>query len=462
MTALIEPAVGPNGANGAADHLWMHFTRMGSFADRPVPIIERGEGAYIWDTGGRKYLDALSALFVVQAGYGREEIAAAVDAQTRRLAYFPVWSYATPPAIELADRLAALAPGDLNKVFFSTGGSESVETAWKLAKQFFKLTGKPNKTKVISRSVAYHGTTQGALSITAVPGFQLPFAPLVPGAVKVPNTDFYRAPEHLADDEKAFGRWAADQVEQAILMEGADSVAAVFVEPVQNAGGSIPPPAGYFERLREICDAHDVLLVSDEVICAYGRLGTMFGCEKFGYQPDIITSAKGLTSGYAALGAAIISDRIFEPFGSGTTAFPHGYTFGGHPVACAAALANLDIFESEDLLGNVRRNEGALGATLGRLTDLPIVGDVRGNGYFWSVELVRDRVTKEPFSRADCERVLRGFVAPAIFDAGVYCRADDRGNAVVQFAPPLICGQAEFDQIESAMRSVLSEAWTKL
>jgi adenosylmethionine-8-amino-7-oxononanoate aminotransferase len=462
MTALIEPAVGPNGANGAADHLWMHFTRMGSFADRPVPIIERGEGAYIWDTGGRKYLDALSALFVVQAGYGREEIAAAVDAQTRRLAYFPVWSYATPPAIELADRLAALAPGDLNKVFFSTGGSESVETAWKLAKQFFKLTGKPNKTKVISRSVAYHGTTQGALSITAVPGFQLPFAPLVPGAVKVPNTDFYRAPEHLADDEKAFGRWAAGQVEQAILMEGADSVAAVFVEPVQNAGGSIPPPAGYFERLREICDAHDVLLVSDEVICAYGRLGTMFGCEKFGYQPDIITSAKGLTSGYAALGAAIISDRIFEPFGSGTTAFPHGYTFGGHPVACAAALANLDIFESEDLLGNVRRNEGALGATLGRLTDLPIVGDVRGNGYFWSVELVRDRVTKEPFSRADCERVLRGFVAPAIFDAGVYCRADDRGNAVVQFAPPLICGQAEFDQIESAMRSVLSEAWTKL
>ena len=459
MTALIEPAVGPN---GAADHLWMHFSRMGTFADKPVPVMERGDGAYLWDTNGRKYLDALSALFVVQAGYGRDEIAAAADKQTRTLPYFPVWSYATPPAIELADRLAALAPGDLNKVFFSSGGSESVETAWKVAKQYFKLTGKPNKTKVISRSVAYHGTTQGALSLTAVPGFQIPFAPLVPGAVKVPNTDFYRAPEHLADDEKAFGRWAAEQFEQAILMESPDSVAAVFVEPVQNAGGSFPPPAGYFERLREICDIHDVLLVSDEVICAYGRLGTMFGCQKFGYQPDIITSAKGLTSGYAPLGAAIISDRIFEPFGSGTVTFPHGYTFGGHPVACAAALANLDVFESDDLLGNVLRNEGALGATLGKLRDLPIVGDVRGNGYFWSVELVRDQATKEPFTRADCERVLRGFVAPAIFEAGVYCRADDRGNAVVQFAPPLICGQAEFDQIESALRSVLSDAWTKL
>jgi len=459
MTALIEPAVA---ATGAADHLWMHFTRMGSFADRPVPVMERGDGAYLWDTNGRRYLDALSALFVVQAGYGRDEIAAAADAQTRKLPYFPVWSYATPPAIELADRLAALAPGDLNKVFFSTGGSESVETAWKVAKQYFKLTGKPNKTKVISRSVAYHGTTQGALSITAVPAFQIPFAPLVPGAVKVPNTDFYRAPDHLADDEKAFGRWAADQFEQAILMEGPDSVAAVFVEPVQNAGGSFPPPPGYFERLREICDDHDVLLVSDEVICAYGRLGTMFGCQKFEYQPDIITSAKGLTSGYAALGAAIISEKLFEPFRSGTVSFPHGYTFGGHPVACAAALANLDVFESEDLLGNVRRNEGAFGATLGKLRDLPIVGDVRGNGYFWSVELVRDQATREPFSRADCERVLRGFVAPAIFEAGVYCRADDRGNAVVQFAPPLICGQAEFDQIESAMRSVLTDAWTKL
>jgi adenosylmethionine-8-amino-7-oxononanoate aminotransferase len=257
----------------------------------------------------------------------------------------------------------------------------------------------------------------------------------------VPNTDFYRAPDHLVDNEKAFGLWAANRIEEAILAEGPDSIAAVFVEPVQNAGGSLPPPAGYFERLREICDTYDVLLVSDEVICAYGRLGTMFGADKFGYLPDIITSAKGLTSGYAALGAAIVSDRVFEPFSHGNVSFPHGYTFGGHPVACAAALANLDLFESEDLLGNVLRNENAFRQTLERLLDLPIVGDVRGNGYFWSIELVKDQANKEPFSRDDCERILRGVIAPGMWEAGVYCRADDRGQAVVQFAPPLICGQ---------------------
>jgi adenosylmethionine-8-amino-7-oxononanoate aminotransferase len=460
MTTMAD-APGP-GPTHAADHLWMHFTRMGSFATNPVPIVERGEGAYLYDSNGRRYLDALSGLFVVQAGYGRDEIADAADKQTRKLAYFPIWAFATPPAIELADRLAALAPGDLNKVFFSSGGGESVETAWKVAKQYFKLTGKPTKTKVISRTVAYHGTTQGALAITGVPNFKSAFEPLVPGAINVPNTDFYRAPAHLADNEKAFGLWAADRVEEAIVAEGPESIAAVFVEPVQNAGGSIPPPTGYFERLREICDTYDVLLVSDEVICAYGRLGTMFGADKFGYQPDIITSAKGLTSGYAALGAAIISDRIFEPFSKGTTSFPHGYTFGGHPVACAAALANLELFEKEDLLGNVLRNEDAFRTTLEKLLDLPIVGNVRGSGYFWSVELVKDQPTKEPFTTADCERILRGLVAPGMWEAGVYCRADDRGQAVVQFAPPLICGQAEFDQIESAVRSVLTDAWAQL
>ncbi len=460
MTALIAPA--PTTSNGVTDHLWMHFTRMGTFADKPVPVVERGEGAYIWDDHGKRYLDALSGLFVVQAGYGRTEISDAANEQMRKLPYFPIWSWATPPAIELADRLAALAPGDLNKVFFSSGGGEAVETAWKLAKQYFKLTGKPYKTKVISRAVAYHGTTAGALSITSLPNFKHAFEPLVPGTFRVPNTDFYHAPEHLADDEKAYGRWAADQFETAILNEGPDSVAAIFVEPVQNAGGSLPPPPGYFERVREICDTYDVLLVSDEVICAYGRLGTLFGCEKFGYQPDIITTAKGLTSGYVPLGATIISERLYEPFSTGNVTFPHGYTFGGHPVACAAALANLDLFERDDLLGNVLRNENALRQTLEKLYDLPIVGNVRGNGYFWSVELVKDQGRKEPFSRADCERVLRGFIGPALWEAGVYCRPDDRGQAVVQFAPPLISGQGEFDQIEAAMRTVLTDAWSKL
>ncbi|MFN8196988.1 MAG: aspartate aminotransferase family protein [Nakamurella multipartita] len=455
-------ASAPARPSSPADHLWMHFTRMSSYAGQPVPTIERGEGCHIWDTDGKRYLDALSGLFVVQAGHGREELAQAAAAQARKLAFFPVWSYAHPTAIELADRLAAAAPGDLNKVFFSTGGGEAVETAWKVAKQYFRLTGRPGKYKVISRAIAYHGTTQGALSITGVPPFKAPFEPLVPGSVRVPNTNFYRAPEFVADDEKAFGRWAADQVEQAILMEGADTVAAVFVEPVQNAGGCFPPPPGYFERLRQICDAHDVLLVSDEVICAYGRLGTMFGAQKFGYQPDIITSAKGLTSGYSPLGAAIISDRIFEPFATGETTFAHGYTFGGHPVSCAVALANLDIFESEDLLGNVLRREVDFRTTLNRLLDLPIVGDVRGDGFFFGIEMVKDKATKETFTAAESERILRGFVSPALFERGLYCRADDRGDTVVQVAPPLISDQAVFDEIESVLRSVFTDAWAML
>ncbi|HEY3737643.1 MAG TPA: aspartate aminotransferase family protein [Jatrophihabitans sp.] len=445
----------------AREHLWMHFTRMSSYANAPVPTIVRGEGARIYDANGKSYLDGLAGLFVVQAGHGRIELAEAAAKQAAELAFFPVWSYAHPPAIELADRLAQLAPGDLNKVFFTTGGGEAVETAWKLAKQYFKLVGKPTKYKVISRQTAYHGTPHGALSITGIPFAKAPFEPLVPGSHRVPNTNFYRAPEH-GDDLEAFGRWAADQIDIAIEMEGPETVAAVFLEPVQNSGGCFPPPPGYFDRVREICDKHDVLLVSDEVICAFGRLGTMFGSSKFGYQPDIITCAKGLTSGYSPIGAAIVSDRIAAPFYSGDTIFPHGFTFGGHPVSAAVALANLDIFEREGLLQNVLDNEGAFKATLDKLRDLPIVGDVRGAGYFYGIELVKDKATKETFDDDESERLLRGFLSKALFDAGLYCRADDRGDPVVQLAPPLIVGQSEFDEIEQILRSVLTEAWTRL
>ena len=278
-----------------------------------VPVIVRGEGVYLYDSQGKRYLDGLAGLFVSQLGHGRTELAEAAAAQARELAFMPLWSYAHPPAIELAEKVAGYAPGDLNRVFFTSGGGEAVETAWKLAKNYFKLTGKPMKHKVISRAIAYHGTTQGALSITGLPLLKQQFEPLVPSTFRVPNTNFYRAPER-ADDLVAFGRWAADQIAVAIENEGPDTVAAVFLEPVQNAGGCFPPPPGYFERVREICDEYDVLLVSDEVICAFGRLGHMFGAERFGYQPDMITCAKGITSGYAPLGAMIASDRLMEPF----------------------------------------------------------------------------------------------------------------------------------------------------
>ncbi len=449
-------------ADSARDHLWMHFTRHSTYEEGGhVPVITRGDGAYIWDDQGNKYLDGLAGLFVVQVGHGRTELAEVMAKQASELAFFPLWSYAHPPAIELADRLAELAPGDLNRVFFTSGGGEAVESAWKLAKQFFKLTGKPMKHKVISRNVAYHGTPQGALSITGIPDAKKYFEPLVPTGIKVPNTNFYRATEH-GDDLNAFGQWAANRIAEAIEFEGPETVAAVFLEPVQNSGGCFPPPPGYLERVREICDEYDVLFVADETICAYGRIGDYFATKRYGVTPDIITSAKGLTSGYAPLGAMIVSDRLFEPFRHGQEYFAHGYTWGGHPVATAVAMANLDIFEREGINEHVQANEGAFRSTLEKLTDLPIVGDVRGDGYFYGIELVKDKKTKETFNDDEAERLLRGFLSKALFDAGLYCRADDRGDPVIQLAPPLIIGQPEFDQIESTLRSVLTEAWSIL
>ncbi len=446
----------------AKRNLWLHFTRMSSYGEAEVPVIVRGSGAYVFDQHGRRYLDGLSGLFVSQVGHGRTEIAEAGARQAAELAYFPLWSYAHPKAIELAARLAELAPGDLNRVFFTTSGSEAVESAWKLAKQYFKLTGHPGKYKVISRDIAYHGTSMGALAITGLADIKHPFEPLVPGGVRVPNTNFYRAPDFLSGDEAEFGRWAADEIERAILREGPESVAAVFLEPVQNSGGCFPPPPGYFARVREICDTYGVLLVSDEVICAFGRLGYYFGSERYGYQPDIITFAKGVTSGYSPLGGMMVSDALMEPFSAGTATFLHGITFAGHPVSSAVALANLDIFEKEDLLGNVRANEGAFRSTLERLYDLPIVGDIRGAGYFYGIEMVKDKVTRETFTDAESERLLRGFLSQALFDAGLVCRADDRGDPVIQLAPPLICGQEHFDEIERILREVLTEAWTRI
>jgi adenosylmethionine-8-amino-7-oxononanoate aminotransferase len=443
----------------AKDHLWMHFTRHGAYADADVPVMVKGEGAYLYDSQGKRYLDGLAGLFVSQLGHGRTELADAAAAQARELAFMPLWSYAHPPAIELAEKVAGYAPGDLNRVFFTSGGGEAVESAWKLAKNYFKLTGKPMKHKVISRAIAYHGTPQGALSITGLPLLKQQFEPLVPSTFRVPNTNFYRAPER-ADDLEAFGRWAADQIAVAIENEGPDTVAAVFLEPVQNAGGCFPPPPGYFERVREICDEYDVLLVSDEVICAFGRLGHMFGAERFDYQPDIITCAKGITSGYAPLGAMIATDRLMEPFLEGSNWFAHGYTFGGHPVSTAVGLRNLQIFEEEKVLENVRANADGFRATLERLLDLPIVGDVRGDGYFYGIELVKDKTTKETFTSEECERLLYGFVSKNLYNEGLYCRADDRGDPVVQLAPPLICTQEHFDEMEQILRTVLDKAAT--
>ena len=444
----------------ARRHLWMHFTQMKGGGDHEIPMIVRGEGEWVYDQNGKRYLDGLSGLFTSQIGHGRTELAEAAARQAAKLAYFPVWSYAHPMAVELADRLAGITPADCNRIFFTSGGSEAVESAWKLARQYFRVTGQPDRLKVISRNIAYHGATMGALSITGLAAIKTPFEPLVPGALKVPNTNFYRAP-YFADDIDAFGQWAADAIEQAILIEGPETVAAVFLEPVQNAGGCFPPPPGYFRRVREICDKFGALLVSDEVICAFGRLGHWFGAERYDYRPDMVTMAKGLTSGYSPLGALAVSDRLVEPFLNGAS-FLHGITFAGHPVSAAVALANIDVFEKEDILGNVQRNEPLFRASLETLRDLPIVGDVRGAGYFNGIELVKDKETKETFDDAEADRLLRGFLSGALYEAGLICRADDRGDPVVQLAPPLTCGEEHFEFMTSTLRTVLTEAWKQI
>ncbi len=442
-------------------NLWMHFTRMAPSPDHEAPVIVRGVGAYVWDEAGRRYLDGLAGLFAVQIGHGRHELAEAAARQMRELAFFPVWSYVHPTAVDLAARLAAMTPGDLNRVFFTSSGSESVESAWKLAKQYFRKTGRPEKTKVISRFTAYHGTTHGAISITGIPAMKTDFAPLVPGTYHVPNANFYRAPEH-GDDIEKFGLWAADKIAEAIEMQGPETVAAVFLEPVQNAGGCFPPPPGYFQRVREICDKYDVLLVSDEVICAFGRLGHMFGANRFDYIPDIITCAKGLSSGYAPIGAMIFSDRIAEPFLKGDSMFSHGYTFGGHPVAAAVAMANLDVMEADGLCDHVLAKAPAFRSRLDQLKNIPIVGDVRGDGFFYGIELVRDQATKETFDAEERERILRGYLSHALFESGLYCRADDRGAPVIQLSPPLICDESHFDEIAGVLQQVLEKAATML
>ena len=438
-------------------HIWGHFTNLSLMQRIGLPVIERGEGAYVYDSNGKKYLDGLSGLFTVNIGHGRTELGAAAARQADTLGYFPLWSFGHEPAILLARRLAELAPGDLNRVFFTSGGGEAVESAWKIAVQYFAKIGQPTRRKVVSRTFAYHGTTLGALSISGIPAMREPFEPLFDWAVKANNTNRYRCA--ACANSTACTLDCADDIERRILAEGPETVAAVILEPMQNTGGALTPPEGYFARVREICDRYGVLLVSDEVICAFGRLGHWFGCERYGYQPDMITFAKGVTSGYAPLGGVIASDRLAAPFIEGDgSVLMHGLTFGGHPVSCAVALANLDVMERDDILGNVRRHEPLFDSLMEGLRDVPMVGDVRGAGYFRVLELVKDKETKETFTPEECNWLLRDVLSPRIFNAGLICRADDRADPVLVVAPTLVCGETELTFLADVLREAITYA----
>ncbi|HET7044439.1 MAG TPA: aspartate aminotransferase family protein [Gaiellaceae bacterium] len=447
----------------ARDHLWLHFTRMSSYADAEVPIIVRGDGCYLEDANGKRYLDALAGLFSVNIGYGYgEEIGQAALAQMRELPFYTNWSYAHPRAIELAHTVAELAPGDLNRVFFVSGGSEAVESAWKLARQYYQArgSGETRRYKAIARRVAYHGTTMGALSLNGIPGLKNAFEPLVPEVRHVSNTNRYHRP--AGESEEEFTAFLLDELEQTILAMGPETVCLVHMEPVQNAGGSFTPPEGYWRGVREICDRYDILLSADEVITGFGRTGHWFGSERYDIRPDIVCCAKGLSSSYAAIGAVIATDRVMEPFLSDTGVYSHGITFGGHPVMAAIALKNIEIMKRDRIVEHVREQEDAFRSTLAQLEDLEIVGDLRGCGFFYALELVKDRETRESFSHEECETLLRGFLSPRLYEKGLICRADDRGDPVIQISPPLVARQEQFDEMTGILGDVLAEAQDKL
>ena len=403
-------------------HPWTDFadwTRTGS------TIMVRGEGAHVWDAEGNRFIDGMGGLWFANVGFGRREL---IDAATRQLGALPQYSYFTnlgnPPATELAAKLAELAPGSLNHVFYSTGGSVANDTAVRVAHYYFDNLGRPSKRLIISRRNAYHGSTFLAAALSGKmgdkPGFRFP-----EGLVHhVSEANCYRMPDGV-DGEAAYCDFLVDEFERTIADLGADNVACFFAEPIMGAGGVLVAPAGYHRRMKEVCEAHDILYVSDEVVTAFGRLGHFFASEdRFDVVPDILVTAKGITSGYMPLGATIVSDEVFDGLSRPRTdgaIFSHGFTYSGHAVACAVALANIALMEREDICGTVRRTGPYFLERLKTLGALPIVGDVRGSHFMLCVELVRDRETKEPFpeaiaigKRVDLHAQARGLIVRPI------------------------------------------------
>jgi adenosylmethionine-8-amino-7-oxononanoate aminotransferase len=445
----------------AKQHLMLHFTDMHALVEEGTTIIDRGEGVHVFDDSGRRYIDGLSGLYCVNVGHSHgEEIAAAASAQMTRLPFTTNWTVAHPPAIELATKLAELAPGGLERVFFTSGGAESVEAAWKMAVQFHQANGEPARRKVIARQDAYHGVTMGALAMTGLEDCRTPFEPFGITAVHVANTNAYRHPDGA--DPARLLRSLLAEVEATIDREGAETIAMLIAEPVQNAGGCLVPPDGYWQGLRELCDRHGILLVSDEVICAFGRIGTWFGAQRLGYEPDMITFAKGLTGAHFPMGGLLISERVAAPFLQGKEMFLHGITFGGHPVGSAVALATLEIYERENVMDNVMANEPLLRDLLNGLRDLPIVGDVRGIGHFWAIELVRDQETKQPFEGPAAEWLLKDVLSAELWGRGLICRLDDRTDPIIQIAPPLIADRETVEEIAQILREALTVATERM
>ena len=455
------PPVDPTLQQTFTENVWLHFFQMGhssSTSARPT-ILVRGEGSRVWDQDGNAYIDALAGLFCVNAGYGRREIVEAVAAQMLDISFVSPFSFPNLPQIKLAGELAKISPmGPKTRSFFVTGGSEAVETALKLAKSYQRKRGFGDRHKTISRRVAYHGTTMGALSVNGLTGVRNGFGPLVPGARHVPLPHRYRC-DYCALAAQCSGT-CADEIERLIEFEGPETIAAIIMEPVQNSGGAIVPPPGYLQRVRQICDHYGILMIADEVICGFGRVGDWFGSSALGVTPDIMTCAKGITSGYAPLGAVMVRPEVADAFiGDESDKFMHGITFGGHPASCAAALANIAIIEREQLNARARAvGDYMIRELRAAVGEHPNVGDIRGMGMFMALELVYDQRTKQPLEEPN----LMGWLSDQFKRRGLICRADDRLDPVIQLAPPLNIPQEDADQVVAIVADVIHALGRKM
>lgn len=435
------------------NHTWLHFTQMKNVIDDPTPmVIARGEGSKVWDTQGKEYIDGLAGLFCVNVGYGRQEIIDAITSQLNKIAYVSPFAFPNEPAVELAAKLAGMTPvGNDARVFFVTGGSEAVESALKISKQYQRLRGFNGRYKTISRRIAYHGTTMGALSVGGLTGIRKMYEPLVPGGRHVPIPHRYRC-DYCAAMQGCSGQ-CTREVANVIEFEGPDTIAAAIMEPVQNSGGCIVPPPTYYPEIRRQTRENGIVMIMDEVICGFGRTGKMFGTEHWGVQPDMMTLAKGLTSAYYPLGAVVVSKEIADAFiGDEAKKLLHGITFGGHPVAAAAALANIAIIERENLADQAAEKGAYLQAELHKALDHhPSIGDIRGAGLFVGLEFVTNKETREPMEGGP----MMGWLSDQLLARGLICRCDDRLDPVIQLSPPLVITKQEIDQIVGTIAEVV-------
>jgi putrescine---pyruvate transaminase len=436
-----------------ARHVWHPMASPKSMHDKPPDIIVRGEGSWIWDVDGHRLVDGVAGLWSVNLGFGRQEIRDAIVAQLDELAYYNVFRGTTHPrAIELAERLAALMePDGVEAVFFSNGGSDAVEGALKLARQYWKLKGEADRVKFISLRQGYHGVHFGGMSVNGNSKFRRPYEPLLPGCFHIDTPWLYRNP--YTDDPVRLGTICAELLEREILFQGPDTVAAFIAEPVQGAGGVIVPPPNYWPAVRNVCDKFGVLLIADEVVTGFGRTGHWFGTRLWGVKADLWCLAKGISSGYIPLGATAISARVAQAFAASSSALAtvtHGYTYSAHPVAAAAALASLDILEREQIVSKAAAQGNYLNE---RLTDIArhskLVGDVRGIGLMACLELVSDRATRAPLKGSASET---GLVAREAYKRGAMVRTS--GPNII-LSPALTIERNQIDLLCDALAGAL-------